>query len=279
MQSLFKKIFASYIAVFALAFFGGCAEDNSASSVNEVSTRPCKYFTIAFDDGITQDTSVIKLLKKYDIRASFYINTGLTGVNSKWVGIMLGDTTITHQRFSNEEIKSGIYDGFDVESHSLTHKSLTELSSQQVVAEISIDMKNIKKLTGIKPIGFAFPGAFTKDNNSLISLIKFKTDVKFIRSAYSTHSFELPTTFFPWDPTTSLADNQLLDLTKDFIEAPLKDSSQLLFIWGHSFELNTAEDWQVLEEIFKLVSKDKNIKKVTNAEFYNIFKSSISSKE
>ena len=48
---------------------------------------PKKYFTIRFDDGITQDERVMEILRKYNADCcTFYINTGLYGANWAWVG-------------------------------------------------------------------------------------------------------------------------------------------------------------------------------------------------
>ena len=51
--------------------------------------RPKKYFTICFDDGITQDLKIIEIFKKYGFTScTFFINTGLYGANWKQVGRM-----------------------------------------------------------------------------------------------------------------------------------------------------------------------------------------------
>ena len=35
-----------------------------------------KFFTLSYDDGITQDKRLVKIFNKYGIRATFNINSG-----------------------------------------------------------------------------------------------------------------------------------------------------------------------------------------------------------
>lgn len=42
-----------------------------------------KYFTLSYDDGLEQDKQIIDLLKKYGIRATFNLNSGLFGSKEK----------------------------------------------------------------------------------------------------------------------------------------------------------------------------------------------------
>ena len=86
---------------------------------------PKKYITIRMDDGITQDGRMIEIMKKYGVDCcTFYINTGLYGANWAWVGESSGRPDVTHIRYTRKELQSGIYDGFDVECHTVNHPSL-----------------------------------------------------------------------------------------------------------------------------------------------------------
>ena len=38
-----------------------------------------KAFTLSYDDGITQDIRLVELLKKYGVKATFNLNSGLFG--------------------------------------------------------------------------------------------------------------------------------------------------------------------------------------------------------
>ena len=141
---------------------------------------PKKYFTIRFDDGITQDEKVMEILKKYNADCcTFYINTGLYGANWAWVGQHFNRPDVPHQRYTRKEIESGIYNGFDVECHTLTHPSLKNLSERQVTNEVKRDAQNIERIFGYEPIGLAWPGGDTEWNEQNIKTILETTNVRY----------------------------------------------------------------------------------------------------
>ena len=41
-----------------------------------------KYFTLSYDDGLEQDKRIVELMKKYGIRGTFNLNSGILGQQS-----------------------------------------------------------------------------------------------------------------------------------------------------------------------------------------------------
>lgn len=242
---------------------------------------PKKYFTIRFDDGITQDARIIELLKKYDMDCcTFYVNSGLLGANWEWVGQAFGKPEVTHQRYTKEELLSGIYDGFDVEAHTLTHPSLKNLSPRRVTREVQRDVDQLTEITGFTPVGVAWPGGDTEWNEQNLQTVLETTSVRYGVCTTYTSSFALPTYFMTWYPTCGFHEANALELTQRFIEAePTED--MLFFIWGHGYEFDIFNSWDRLETVLKMISEaaaaDDSIVLVTNAEFYQLFKDEIPS--
>lgn len=240
---------------------------------------PRKYFTLAFDDGITQDLQIIELLKKYEMTCcTFYINSGLTGANWTWVADMIG-RPVTHQRFTTEELLSGIYDGFDVEVHTLTHPSLSAQSKRQVVREVSKDAANLTEWFGIQPVGMAWPGGDGQYNDGNVTTILEKTDIRFARGTTSTYSFALPSYFMTWYPSVSIVENNVLTLAQQFIDAECTED-MLFYVWGHGYELDGYAKWETLDRLLSMMSDAANsgeVVLVTQAEFYQLFKDEIPS--
>ncbi|MBQ1232729.1 MAG: polysaccharide deacetylase family protein [Clostridia bacterium] len=184
--------------------------------------KPKKFFTLSLDDGITQDLKVIEILKKYNVTCvSFNINTGLYGANWEWVGPTIGDPTIPHLRFTEEELKTGIYDGYEVLVHTMNHPSLKYYDKRpnQIKKEVGRDADNIEELTGVRPVGMAWPGGDTEYTDKTIELVLENTDIRFARGTTSTYNFELPEYFMKWMPTCSAIDPQCLTLAQQFIDA------------------------------------------------------------
>ena len=267
---------------------GSGSEDISASDVSSTAPptaspqpteevyTPKKYFTLSFDDGITQDSRIIEILKKYDMYcATFNINTGLCGASWDWVAGAVGCPGLTHIRFTEKELKSGIYDGFEVAVHTLTHPSLTDLSDSAVISEVGDDAKNIKKICGTAPVGMAYPGG-NYYNDHIIRLILENTDIRYARTVTSTGKFTLPEYFMEWNPTCSFTEGNAKLLLKKLLRKECTED-MLFYVWCHGYELDAYDKWDEFEEFIKAVSEAEDIVKVTNGEFYQLFKDKIPS--
>ncbi|MBR2446541.1 MAG: polysaccharide deacetylase family protein [Clostridia bacterium] len=243
--------------------------------------KPKKFFTLSFDDGITQDLKVIEILKKYDVKCiSFNINTGLYGANWDWVGPAIGDPSIPHQRFTEEELKTGIYDGYEVLVHTLNHPSLKNYDKRanQIKKEVGKDADNIEELTGVRPVGMAWPGGDTEYTDKTIELVLENTDIRFARGTTSTYSFALPEYFMKWMPTCSIVDPRCLTLAQEFIDAECTED-MLFYVWGHAYELdlNGGKGYETFEQLVKMMSEAEGVYLVTNTEFYTVYKDQIPS--
>lgn len=241
---------------------------------------PKKYFTLAFDDGITQDKQIVELLRKYEVDCcTFYVNTGLLGAEWTWVGTVIGHPEVSHLRFTKEELQSGIYDGFDMEVHTLSHPSLSTLTKRQVQREVSQDAKNITKIFGVQPVGMAWPGGDGQYTAENVLDILDKTDIRFARGTTSTNSFALPQYFMTWYPTTSIVSANVLTLAQQFLAADCTED-MLFYVWGHGYELDAYNKWGTLESLIAMMSeasRNGEVVLVTQAEFYQLFKDEIPS--
>ena len=241
---------------------------------------PRKYFTLSFDDGITQDLRLIGILKKYGMdNCTFFINTGLVGANWAWVGGQFNRPDVSHLRFTEEELKTGIYAGFDLECHTATHPSLKALSNRRVQREIERDVMKIQEISGIRPVGMAWPGGDTEFNRQNIKVILEKTDVRFARCTTPTYAFTLPENFMRWRPSCSISDGNVLELAEQFLHADCTED-MLFYVWGHGYELDLFGTWDRFEQLVSKMAEAAGrgeIVPVTNAEFYQLFKNDIPS--
>lgn len=239
---------------------------------------PKKYFTMSFDDGITQDLRIIDILKKYDVDCcTFMLNTeGLYGASWEWVGQLLGNPEITHQRFTKEELETGIYDGFDVQCHTRTHPSLKAYDNDpdMIIYEVQGNADDLYDITGIKPTGMAWPGGDAECTEKTIELILENTDIRYARGIGNTFSYDLPDRFMVWQPTCSVTDQYLLNYTQNFISADATED-MLFYVWGHGYELDYADYYDEFERMIKMISQDDDIILVTNTEFYELYKDQI----
>ncbi len=239
---------------------------------------PKKYVTMSFDDATQQDLRVIQILKKYGItKATFFINTGLCGVD--WtvnVSQMLGKE-VEHKRFTMAELKTGIYDGYDLECHTLNHPSMKQYDNnpEMVKKELITDAINIFNLTGIYPAGLAWPGSSAEQTNTTRKLVYENTNLRFARgTTFQYTKFNPPKEFLIWEPTCSMSNSGCLNYFKRFLKKECTED-MLFYGFAHGFEFDANNSWDVFEEFIKAVSEAEDVILVTNAEFYQLFKDEI----
>ena len=224
-----------------------------------------KAITFSFDDGCQQDVELINLLNKYGIKATFNLNTGVAGLD---LSFEQNGRMIKRNIVKLDEIAPR-YKGHEVAVHTLHHPDLTSLSDEEVLKEINEDQVNLEKAVGYKIKGMAYPGGLYNDH--LVDLIKSKTSIKYARTAaFSVDSFNIQNDLYRLNQFFWL--NEGVDFDK-LIDDFLRESNELkvLFIWGHSYEIDVYDN--VLEKWEKLFQKLKDRDDVffgTNSEVLNL---------
>lgn len=75
-----------------------------------------KAVTFSYDDGVVQDTRLINLLNKYNLKCTFNLNSELLGNG----GFLFREHPVCHYKIKPEDVKY-VYDGHEVAVHTLTH--------------------------------------------------------------------------------------------------------------------------------------------------------------
>ena len=95
-----------------------------------------KAVTFSYDDGVTQDLNMIRILDKYGLKATFNLNSELLGTDSclKWNGV-----TVSTSRAKPEWVKTW-YANHEVAVHTLTHPRLPEITDDaEVIRQVEKD--------------------------------------------------------------------------------------------------------------------------------------------
>ncbi|MDB4978032.1 MAG: icaB [Candidatus Peribacteria bacterium] len=105
---------------------------------------PTKPVVITFDDNnLNAYENGLPILKKYGQVAVFYIIT---------------DRLKNHATIDEDRIKDLVAQGMDIESHTVTHRVLSALSTQQIDDELTQSKKTLEALTGKLVLHLAYPG-------------------------------------------------------------------------------------------------------------------------
>ena len=82
------------------------------------------------------------------------------------------------------------------------------------------------------------------------------------------NDFDFPEDFLVWNPTCHF--KSAAPLVERFMNSlDSQWTKPLLYIWGHSHELRSEEEWQQFETVLKALSGDKRIWYATNMDIFN----------
>ncbi len=226
-----------------------------------------KAITFSFDDGVTQDVRLVEILNKYGLKSTFNLNSSLLGLKGT---LPDGDGTVLHNKVEPSAVKD-LYRGHEVAVHTLTHPLLTELSEETIIRQVNEDRRALSELCGYEVIGMAYPCGGVNNDERVAEIIKNNTKIKYSRTITSTHSFEPHSeNMLRFNPTLYWREYGLDDIIDEFL-ALKTDRPQLLYIWGHSYELDMKTgklDWQKFEKICAKISGKSDIYYGTNKEVF-----------
>ena len=221
-----------------------------------------KAITFSFDDGVTQDIRLIEILNKYGLKGTFNINSSLLGLFGT---LGRNGETVSHNKILPSQVKE-VYQGHEVAVHTLTHPNLTQQSDETVVYQVEEDRKALSKLCGYEVVGMAYPCGGVNNDDRVAGIIREKTGVKYSRTITSTKNFDLQSNYYRFNPTVYYIEEDLEEIVDKFL-ALETDEPQLLYIWGHSYEMDAGYiTWEAFERICKKLSGKEDIFYGTNKE-------------
>lgn len=205
-----------------------------------------KALTMSYDDGRTQDRRLVSIFNKYGIKGTFNLNYGLM---QDWP-----------DRVSPEEVAQ-LYEGHEVATHTSHHPTISRCPLNQVAQEILEDRAGLEKLVGYVVRGHAYPnGSYSKEIEALFSSL----GIAYGRVVSSSHSFELPDNPMEWQPTCHHNDPKLMEHGKYLVEFQKKQYLKMMYVWGHSYEFDGRDNWNVIEEFCEYMGGREDIWYATN---------------
>lgn len=220
-----------------------------------------KVLTLSYDDGVVQDQRLINIMNKYGLKGTFNINSGQylpeDAVRDKLYGRMK----------LSEAKELYLSSGQEIAVHGFNHPFLERLDSAEIIYEIVEDRKNIEKEYGVIARGMAYPfGTY----NDLVLDILNKCQIVYARTTKSTYQFQFPENWLLLNPTCHHNSENLEILIKRFIEEPDRwGNAEMFCLWGHSYEFDDNDNWNVIEKFAEFAGGHKHIWYATNIEIYD----------
>lgn len=192
-----------------------------------------KAVTFSFDDGVTQDIRLIEIFNKYGLKSTFNLNSEFLGLDGT---LDRNGRTVRHDKIPADKIKE-IYNGHEVAVHTLTHPFLPELSEEEIIRQVETDRQNLSRLCGYEVVSMAYPCGGENNDDRVAEIIKNNTGVKLARGLTSTYDFAPQENLLRFKPTIHYIEERLDEIVDNFLALDTNEPS-LLYIWGHSYEMD-----------------------------------------
>ncbi|BEU88305.1 polysaccharide deacetylase family protein [Selenomonas sp. TAMA-11512] len=142
--SILPDDFERQIAWFANEGFHSISPDELYAALTEGAPLPEKSVLITFDDGYADNyENAYPILKKYGFKATIFVVAGFVGEKPHYI--------------TWEQAREMEANGISIESHTMTHRSMTELSDDQLKEELTASKAFIEAKLNKKVHYFAYP--------------------------------------------------------------------------------------------------------------------------
>lgn len=218
-----------------------------------------KVLTFSYDDGMVQDKRLVEIFDRHGLKATFNINSGL---------FHPGDTDRDRGRMTHASALALYKDSHhEVAVHGYKHLWPAKISSVELLQEILTDRQCIEKDYGVIVRGSAY--AFGNYNQNVIDTLK-QCGIVYARTIKSTHTFSFPENWLELHPTCHHKDARLMELADTFVNGKNKYGfAEMFYVWGHSYEFDEQDNWDVIEKFAAYVSGHEHIWYATNIEIYD----------
>ena len=212
-----------------------------------------KHFAVTFsyDDGDKADRRLVDIFNNYGMKATFNL------IPSRFDG----ETVV-----SSGELRS-LYDGHEIACHSYSHPHLARLPLTGQSREIALGRLSLERLSGRLVRGMATPYG-EKNDDTLVAMKA--AGMAYCRNAGVSGGLSVAADFLDWMPSChhTGAPAVIEKFRNEWIHQPWQYGG-LLFIWGHSFEFDRADNWELAEQICSSLAGIDDVWFATNIEIYD----------
>lgn len=237
----------------ALLGFIVCMMNNQMKNIYIVFPEGAyKALSFSYDDGNVADRHLVSIFNEYGLKGTFHLNGSLIGKD---------------ERLPASEIAS-LYKGHEIACHTAWHPTLARCPSEQIVQELMNDRRILEELAGYTVRGFSYPnGSYSKKIMELLPHL----GIDYARVVPSTGTFDLPENLYELKATCHHKEG-LLELGKKLLETQRSQHLYLMYVWGHSFEFDRENNWELMEEFAALMSGHRDIWYTSSIEYCDYMK-------
>ena len=218
----------------------------------------CKALTLSYDDGVIHDKRLVDIMVKNGLKGTFNVNSGRFGKGGEY-------------KLSADEMKEiFLKNGMEIAVHGLYHRSLSDLPDGVQAYEVMKDRENLEELTGGIVRGMAY--AYGSYDDKSVETLKH-SGIVYARTTVSTEKFDIPKDWLRLPATCHHRNPRPFDLAESFINYSVTEAwrkrPQLFYLWGHSYEFNDCNNWDVIEKFAEMTGGRDDVWYATNIDIYD----------
>ncbi len=227
-----------------------------------------KALTLSYDDGSRHDLRLIDTADKYGIKVTLNVCSDcLGGVDNDW-------------NLTAEALKAIQARGHELAIHTARHTAMGCTTTLHGIREVLECKLGLEAAFGGIIRGMAYADSGIRKLHAGVSKAEIaqylkSLDIAYARSLGADHEafggFDLPEDVYAWIPTTHHANPKLMEHLDTFLNAKLRDyvaarAPMVFYLWGHSFEFDRENNWEVLEQFCAAAGGHDDIWYATNIE-------------
>ena len=217
-----------------------------------------KAVTLSYDDGVEADRRLMQIMDKHGLKGTFNLNSGLL--------LPEGETLPQnrHHRMSLPEALKLYTDcGHEVAIHGVTHGHFGQLPAGSRAYELAEDRRRLEELFGCVIQGAAYPYGDVSDD--AVAALK-ACGIVYARTVESTEKFDMPKDWLRLPATCHHDNPRIFELCEEFLNADSWRYPTMFYLWGHSYEYDDNNNWDVIEKFAEMMGGHEDIWYATNIE-------------
>ena len=218
-----------------------------------------KALTLSYDDGVRADIRLAGIMNKYGLKGTFNLNSGLFGHGGK------------HSRLDEDSAFNLYKDcGQEIALHGDRHIFLDKVPLPEAMREMLLNRSYLEKKYNRTVRGMAY--AYGAYNDGTVEMLK-ALGVVYARTTESSYNFQIPQDWLRLKPTCHHRDERFEELAEKFLNGSPEEEFKhrepwLFYLWGHAYEFDDDNNWELIENFAKRVSTKDDIWLATNIEVY-----------
>ncbi len=216
-----------------------------------------KAFTVSYDDGTIHDIRMVETMMRHGIKGTLNVHSSALGTNA---------SKLTTDSLVELIEKSG----FEIAVHGYRHLSLAQVDIGAATYDVMKDREVLEALFGRVIKGMAYANGSV--NDEVVKMLE-NCGIEYSRTTVSTERFDMPTDWLRLPATCHHKNPKLMELARQFVEKEdeayfWRNKPLLFYVWGHSFEFDRENNWEILDELCEYVGGREDIWYATNGEIY-----------